>query len=69
LTKEGLRKRDRKVFELCRAASVPVAVVMAGGYSTDIADTVDIHFSTVEIAASVARAAQHPAFFSAAPQI
>jgi acetoin utilization deacetylase AcuC-like enzyme len=69
LTKEGLRARDRKVFELCRAASVPVAVVMAGGYSADIADTVDIHFSTVEIAASFPRAAQCPAFFSAAPQI
>ena len=69
LTKEGLRKRDRKVFELCRAASVSVAVVMAGGYSTDIADTVDIHFSTVEIAASIPRAAQHPVFFSAVPQL
>jgi len=69
LTKEGLRKRDRKVFELCRAASVSVAVVMAGGYSADIADTVDIHFSTVEIAASIPRAAQHPVSFSAVPQL
>jgi len=69
LTKEGLRARDRKVFELCRAASVPVAVVMAGGYSADIADTVDIHFSTVEIAASIPRAAQHPVSFSAVPEL
>jgi acetoin utilization deacetylase AcuC-like enzyme len=68
LTKEGLRSRDRKVFELCRAASVPVAVVMAGGYSTDIADTVAIHFSTVETAAGFWRAAQVPTFFPAAPQ-
>ena len=60
LTKEGLQTRDRMVFELCRAASVPVAVAMAGGYSSDIADTVDIHFSTVETAASFWRAAQHP---------
>ena len=69
LTKDGLRLRDRKVFELCRAASVPVAVVMAGGYSTDIADTVDIHFSTIEIAASFPRVVRRPAFFSAAPQV
>ena len=69
LTKEGLQARDRKVFELCRAASVPFAVVMAGGYSSDIADTVDIHFATVEIAASFWRAAQRPADFSAARQI
>lgn len=69
LTKEGLQARDRKVFELCRAASVPVAVLMAGGYSSDIADTVDIHFSTVETAASFWRAAQRPASFPAALQI
>jgi acetoin utilization deacetylase AcuC-like enzyme len=69
LTKEGLRSRDQKVFELCRDASVPVAVVMAGGYSNDIADTVTIHFSTVETAASFWRAAQRPTFFPAAPQI
>jgi hypothetical protein len=42
---------------------------LAGGYSTDIADTVDIYFSTVEIAASFPRVARRPAFFSAAPQI
>jgi hypothetical protein len=42
---------------------------MAGGYSTDIADTVAIHFSTVEAAASCWHAAQRPTFFTAAPQI
>jgi len=68
LTKEGLRSRDRKVFELCRTASVPVAVAMAGGYSNDISDTVTIHFSTVETAASFWRAAQLPTLFAAAPQ-
>ena len=69
MTKEGLRLRDRKVFELCRTASVPVAVVMAGGYSTDIADTVDIHFATVETAASFPGVPQRPVSFSAVPQI
>ena len=69
LTKAGLEARDRKVFELCGATSVPVAVAMAGGYSSDIADTVDIHFSTVEIAASFRRAAQRPTSFAAARQI
>ncbi|HEV8645193.1 MAG TPA: histone deacetylase [Burkholderiales bacterium] len=69
LTKEGLQARDRKVFELCQAASVPVAVAMAGGYSSDIADTVEIHFSTVETAASFWRATQRPTSFRAARQI
>jgi acetoin utilization deacetylase AcuC-like enzyme len=69
LTKEGLQARDRKVFELCRTASVPVAVAMAGGYSSDIADTVEIHFSAVETAASFWRATQRPASLRAARQI
>ncbi len=69
LTKEGLQARDRKVFELCRAASVPVAVAMAGGYCSDIADTVAIHFSTVETAANFWRAAQRPTSFIAGRQI
>ncbi len=68
LTKEGLQARDRKVFELCRSASVPVAVAMAGGYSSDISDTVDIHFTTVATAASFWRAAQRSTTFPAARQ-
>jgi hypothetical protein len=44
------------VFELCRAPSVLVVVAMAGGYSSDIARTGDIDFSTVEpLAVSGAR--------------
>jgi len=69
LTKEGLQARDRKVFELCRAASVPVAVAMAGGYSNDIAGSVDIHFCTVETGARFWRAAQRPTSLPAARQI
>ena len=54
LTKEGLAERDRLVFERCRAAGLPVAVTMAGGYARYVADTVDVHFQTVELAARVA---------------
>ncbi len=50
LSKPGLLARDRLVFDLCRAAGVPVAVVMAGGYARDIEDTVDIHLQTVRLA-------------------
>ena len=38
-------------------AGLPVAIVMAGGYARNIADTVDIHFSSVEVAAHLADAA------------
>jgi acetoin utilization deacetylase AcuC-like enzyme len=47
VTKAGLAARDRMVFERCRAARLPVAVVMAGGYAEDVNDAVDIHFDTV----------------------
>jgi acetoin utilization deacetylase AcuC-like enzyme len=48
LTLEGLRRRDRMVFEASRAAGVPVVVTFAGGYAARLADTVAIHVATVE---------------------
>jgi acetoin utilization deacetylase AcuC-like enzyme len=51
LTIEGLAARDQMVLEHCRAASVPVAVAMAGGYAHQIDDTVAIHVTTVLTAA------------------
>jgi acetoin utilization deacetylase AcuC-like enzyme len=50
LTKAGLAERDRLIFHYCRAAGLPVAVVMAGGYAQNIVDTVDIHLQTVATA-------------------
>ncbi len=50
LTKPGLLARDRLVFDLCRAAGLPLAIVMAGGYARNIQDTVDIHYQTVRLA-------------------
>ena len=47
LTQEGLERRDRLVFQHCRAAGLPVAVTMAGGYAREVQDTVDIHFQTL----------------------
>jgi acetoin utilization deacetylase AcuC-like enzyme len=56
LTKAGLEMRDRMVLERCRAAGLPVAVLMAGGYGRFIQDTVEIHTQTVRIAVEMARA-------------
>lgn len=50
LSKDGLRLRDEMVFSMCADVGVPVAVVMAGGYARHIEDSVDIHFSTVQLA-------------------
>jgi acetoin utilization deacetylase AcuC-like enzyme len=51
LTRAGLARRDRHVFEACRRRGLPVAVTMSGGYARDIEDTVAIHFETVRLAA------------------
>jgi len=48
LTKEGLRRRDRMVFDAVRDARVPVIVLPAGGYARRVADTVAIHVATIQ---------------------
>jgi acetoin utilization deacetylase AcuC-like enzyme len=53
LTFEGLEERDRRVFASARAAGVPVAVTLAGGYALRPQDTVTIHTNTVRAAATV----------------
>ncbi len=50
LSKAGLAERDRLVMDQCWSAGMPLAVVMSGGYAKDIADSVEIHFQTVQIA-------------------
>jgi len=53
VTKEGLAERDRLVLESCRDRGIPVAVTMAGGYARNVDDTVDIHFRSIQRAASL----------------
>jgi acetoin utilization deacetylase AcuC-like enzyme len=55
LTLEGLRQRDRLVFEKARARAVPVAVTLAGGYAWRVEDTVQIHTDTICVAKEFAR--------------
>jgi acetoin utilization deacetylase AcuC-like enzyme len=56
LSAEGLRRRDRLVFDRCRDRRLPVALTMAGGYGRDIAETVAIQAETLrEAARSAAR--------------
>jgi acetoin utilization deacetylase AcuC-like enzyme len=54
VSKEALAERDRLVLESCRKRGIPVAVTMAGGYARKVEDTVDIHFQSIERAASLA---------------
>ena len=53
LTKSGLATRDRLVLEFAHDHAIPIAVTMAGGYAHQVADIVDIHFTTVRTAFEV----------------
>jgi acetoin utilization deacetylase AcuC-like enzyme len=49
LTKQGLMDRDAYVLGLCAKLSIPVAIVLGGGYAPDIDDIVEIHLNTVRV--------------------
>jgi acetoin utilization deacetylase AcuC-like enzyme len=55
LTIEGLKRRDRLVFEHARRLGVPVAMTPAGGYARHTDDTVRIHINTILAAQEIAR--------------
>jgi acetoin utilization deacetylase AcuC-like enzyme len=61
VSKAGLLERDRLVFDRCRAAGLPLAIVMGGGYARDVEDTVDIHLATIRLAAQAATGWPTPA--------
>lgn len=48
LTKDGLKERDEFIFKQAKASSIPLAVVLAGGYAFSESDTVDIHCNTIK---------------------
>jgi acetoin utilization deacetylase AcuC-like enzyme len=56
LTKEGLKQRDRSVFEEARRRGIPIATALAGGYARRVEDTVRIHINTILAARDVALA-------------
>jgi acetoin utilization deacetylase AcuC-like enzyme len=56
LTKNGLKTRDRRVFEEARRRGIPVATALAGGYARRVEDTIRIHVNTILAARDVALA-------------
>src|SRR2546429_4228029 len=58
LTKEGLKQRDRQIFEEARRRRIPVVTTLAGGYARRVEDTVRIHVNTILAAQEVAE--KHP---------
>jgi acetoin utilization deacetylase AcuC-like enzyme len=51
LSIEGLKARDRVVFEIAREMGAGVAVTLAGGYAVRVEDTVTIHSNTAKVGA------------------
>jgi len=51
LSVEGLRERDRRVFDAAAARRIPVVVTMAGGYGADVDVIARIHANTLREAA------------------
>jgi len=54
LTKQGLKERDRGVFQESRKRGIPIVTTLAGGYARDVRDTVRIHVNTIVAAHEVA---------------
>ena len=48
LTHEDLMERDRIVFEFAKKNHLPIAWVLAGGYTKDISKIVQVHFNTAK---------------------
>jgi len=46
LTIEGLKERDKLVFEWAGTRGIPIAATLGGGYAHNTADTVTIHVNT-----------------------
>ena len=53
LSIEGLRRRDRMVFQACSRRGQPVVMTLAGGYATQLHDIVTIHLNTLRELVSV----------------
>jgi acetoin utilization deacetylase AcuC-like enzyme len=59
VTKSGLAERDRIILETCGERGIPVALTMAGGYASEVEDTVDVHFQSIRRAADLLEGATH----------
>ena len=53
LSFEGLIERDKTVLAGARALDIPTVVLLAGGYASDINDTVRVHVNTIQTAKKI----------------
>ncbi len=55
ISREGLKERDRIVIENARSLNLPLVIVLAGGYASEISDIVAVHMNTIAVAQKAAR--------------
>ena len=53
ITKEGLAERDRMVLEKAASHDTKMVIVLGGGYARNFQDTVEIHTTTIALAAKI----------------
>lgn len=53
LTAFDLAERDRMVFEFAKAQEIPIAWVLAGGYTKDTSKVVEVHTNTAKVCRDV----------------
>ncbi|HEX8710647.1 MAG TPA: histone deacetylase, partial [Terracidiphilus sp.] len=61
LTVAGLKRRDELVFRTARVRRIPVLALPAGGYASNVRDTVTIHCNTVVAAQEIVASARRDA--------
>lgn len=55
ISAEALKKRDRIVIENAVKLNIPVAIVLGGGYTAEVEETVGINLNTIRVAIKASR--------------
>jgi acetoin utilization deacetylase AcuC-like enzyme len=53
VSREGCRKRDKYVMEMCKKNKIPLVVTMGGGYSPQLSHIIEAHANTFRTATEV----------------
>jgi acetoin utilization deacetylase AcuC-like enzyme len=53
VSREGCRKRDKYVMEMCKKNNIPLVVTMGGGYSPQLSHIIEAHANTFRTATEV----------------
>ena len=53
VSREGCRKRDKYIMEICKKNKIPLVVTMGGGYSPQLSHIIEAHANTFRTATEV----------------